>query len=161
MRCLLIGCGCRGQALAASLVAEGHAVRGTSRDSSRVPALEAAGVEAFVADPDRVGTILPALQHVSVACLLLGSAAGDPERIAALHGPRLETLLDKMIDTTIRGVVYEAAGTAPPEVLERGSEMVSAVCRRSQIPYALLDADPSDYRAWVGAAEAAVERVMA
>jgi len=98
-------------------MAEGHAVRGTSRDSSHVPALEAAGVEAFVGDPDRVGTIVPALQQVSVACLLLGSAVGDPDRIAALHGPRLEMLLEKMIDTTVRGIVYEAGGTAAVTLL--------------------------------------------
>lgn len=126
-----------------------------------MPALEAAGVEAFVADPDRVGTIVPVLQHVGIACLLLGSAVGDPERIAALHGPRLEMLLEKMIDTTVRGVVYEAAGTVAPDVLERGREVVSAMCQRSRIPYSLIGADPADHRVWVVAARAAVERVMA
>jgi NADP-dependent 3-hydroxy acid dehydrogenase YdfG len=161
VRCLIIGCGCRGQSLAAALIADGRAVRGTSRDLDRVPALEAAGVEAFVGDPDRVGTMIPALQHVSVACLLLGSAAGDPERVAALHGPRLEMLLERMIDTTVRGVVYEAAGTVAADVLGRGSELVSAACQRSRIPYALIDADPADHHAWVGIARAAVERVMA
>lgn len=125
-----------------------------------MPALEAAGVEPFVGDPDRVGTIVPALQQVSVACLLLGSAVGDPERLAALHGPRLEMLLEKMIDTTVRGIVYEAAGAVPADMLERGSEVVSHACRRSQIPYALLDADPSDHRTWLGIAGAAVDRVM-
>ncbi len=161
MRCLIIGCGCRGRALAASLIAEGQAVRGTSREASRVPDLEAAGIEAFIGDPDRVGTIVPALQQVSVACLLLGSAVGDPDRIAALHGPRLEALLEKMIDTTVRGVVYEASGTAPPEVLQRGSELVSLACQRSRIPSSLIDADPWDHPAWKGAAERAVAQVMA
>ena len=126
-----------------------------------MPALEAAGVEAFVADPDRVGTIVPGLQQVSVACLLLGSAVGDQGRIAALHGSRLDMLLEKMIDTTVRGVVYEAAGTVAADVLEAGTEVVSAMCQTSRIPYALIDADPSDHRDWVAAAGAAVERVMA
>jgi len=142
-------------------MAEGHVVRGTSRDSGHVPALEAAGVEAFVGDPDRAGTIVPALQQVSVACLLLGSAVGDPDRIAALHGPRLEMLLEKMIDTTVRGIVYEAGGTAAPAVLQRGGELVSMACQRSRIPYELIDADPSDHGAWMRVAERAVERVMA
>jgi uncharacterized protein YbjT (DUF2867 family) len=158
---LIIGCGCRGQALAAELLAGGHAVRGTSRDSSRMLALEAAGIEAFTADPDRVGTIVPALEQVTIACVLLGSAVGDPERIAALHGRRLEMLLEKMIDTTVRGVVYESAGKVASEALERGSEVVSAVCWRSRIPYALIDADPTDHGAWVKAATGAVERVTA
>jgi uncharacterized protein YbjT (DUF2867 family) len=161
VRCLIVGCGCRGRALAAVLIGERHAVRGTSRDPSRVPALEAAGIEAFTADPDRVGTVVPALQQVSVACLLLGSAAGDQEQIAALHGPRLEMLLEKMIDTTVRGVVYEAAGTVAPDVLERGREVVSVMCRRSRIPYALIDVEPAEHRAWLRAAEAAVARVIA
>lgn len=125
-----------------------------------MPALQTAGIEAVTADPDRVGTIVPALQQVTVACLLLGSAAGDPERIAALHGPRLEMLLEKMIDTTVRGVVYESAGSVASKTLERGRGVVSAVCQRSRIPYALIDADPADHRAWVSAAEGAVERVM-
>jgi uncharacterized protein YbjT (DUF2867 family) len=147
--------------LASSLIAAGHAVRGTSRASERLPALEAAGLEPFVADPDRVGTIVPALRGISVVCLLLGSAVGDQQRIAALHGSRLEMLLEKMIDTTVRGVVYEAAGTAAADVLERGRGVVSAACHRSRIPYAFIDSDPTDHGAWLGSAEAAVERVMA
>jgi hypothetical protein len=137
----------------------GHTVRGTTRRLSEVPALEAAGIEPFVADPDRVGTVIPALQQVSVACVLLGSASGDPDRVAALHGPRLEMLLERMIDTTVRGVVYEAAGTVAPDVLRRGAERVAAACRRSRIAYALIEADGGDHRAWLTAARAAIERV--
>lgn len=121
---------------------------------------EAAGIQPFVGDPDRVGTILPALEQVSVACLLLGSAVGDPERVAALHGARLEMLLEKMIDTTVRGVVYESAGSVAGKVLRRGCELVYDACRRSHIPYALIDADPSDHRGWQRAAEAAIDGVM-
>jgi hypothetical protein len=126
-----------------------------------VPALVAAGVEPFVGDPDRVGTIQPALQQITVTCLLLGSAAGDPDRVAALHGSRLEMLLEKMIDTTVRSVVYESAGSVPAAVLERGSQRVSVACRRSQIPCAMIDAEPSDHRRWLRVAEDAIERVTA
>jgi nucleoside-diphosphate-sugar epimerase len=161
VRCLIVGCGCRGRTLAGSLIAAGHAVRGTTRHSTELPTLEAAGVEPFVADPDRVGTIVPALQQVSIACVLLGSAAGDPERVAALHGPRLEMLLEKMIDTTVRGVVYEAAGSAAPDVLGPGAELVVEACGRSRIPCALIETDPVSHRAWLIAARAAVERVIA
>jgi uncharacterized protein YbjT (DUF2867 family) len=142
------------------LIDAGHSVRGTTRHSSGLPALEAAGVEPFVGDPDRVGTILPALQQVAVVCLLLGSAVGDPDRIAALHSSRLEMVLEKMIDTTVRGLVYEATGTVAPEVLGRGAELVAAVCLGSRIPYALILAEQRDHRAWLGAARAAVEAVV-
>jgi hypothetical protein len=114
-----------------------------------------------VGDPDRVATIVPSLQQVSVACLLLGSAVGDADRVAALHGSRLEMLLEKIVDTTVRGVVYEASGTVAPDVLRRGTEAVSEACRRSLIPYALVDADPNDHRDWLRAAAAAVAQVVA
>jgi hypothetical protein len=114
-----------------------------------------------VGDPDRVGTIVPALQQVSVACVLLGSAAGEQSRIADLHGSRLEMLLEKVIDTTVRGVVYEAAGRVAPQVLERGAELVAVACQRSRIPYGLIDVDPTDHRAWLPAARAAVDEVVA
>ena len=38
----------------------------------------------------------------------MGTASGIPESLAALHGPRLQTLLEKLVDTPVRGVVYEA-----------------------------------------------------
>jgi NAD(P)H-binding len=159
-RCLIIGCGCRGRALTARLRAAGHLVRGTSRDPARARELEAAGAEPFIGDPDRVGTIVPALGQVSVVCVLLGSAAGDLERLAALHCPRLEMLMHKLLDTTARGIVYEASGTVPPGVLERGASLVRAAAERSRMPYALIEVNPDDHKAWLEAAYAAVERAL-
>lgn len=159
-RFLIIGCGCRGRRLAAELIAAGHAVRGTTRELAAVPRLEAAGVEAFVGDPDRVATLTPALDHVSAAVILLGSAAGSPAQLAALHGTRLEMLLTKILDTTVRGIVYESAGSVPANVLARGADQVRAVCEDSRIPFALLDADPVDAEVWLREASAAVEQVL-
>jgi nucleoside-diphosphate-sugar epimerase len=155
-RCLIIGCGCRGQALARELVARGHAVRATTRDPAHVPAIEAAGAEAIVGDPDRVATVAPAFEHVGAAVILLGSAVGSPEALAALHGSRLDMLLLRMLDSTVRGIVYEAAGSVDSSILGAGAERVSAFCEDSRIPYALLDA-PGDWP--VGAADA-VEDVL-
>jgi putative NADH-flavin reductase len=155
-RCLIIGCGCRGRLLARELIARGHAVRGTTRDPAKRSAIEAAGAEAVIADPDRVVTLAPAFEHVAVAYVLLGSAAGDP----ALHGTRLDMLLHRMVDTTIRGIVYEARGSVDSALLEAGAAMVTAVCADARIPYVLLDADPSDHGAWVAAAVGGAERVL-
>lgn len=159
-RCLIIGCGCRGRLLARALADRGHAVRGTTRDPGRFEPIASTGAEPVVADPDRVATVTPALEHVTVACLLLGSAVGTPAQLRALHGTRLEMLLSRIIDTTVRGVLYEASGAVDPAVLRRGSELVRRSCEDSLIPYVLLDADPAYPQAWVGAAAAAVDRVL-
>ncbi len=160
-RCLIIGCGCRGRSLAGELIARGHAVRGTTRDPASQAAIEESGAEAFVGDPDRIATLVPALDQVTVACVLLGSAVGAPAGLAALHGTRLEMLLTKMVDTTVRAVVYESAGTVDPEVLAAGAGLVRAYCTDSRIPYALLAADPADHSAWTLDASAAVDSALA
>jgi uncharacterized protein YbjT (DUF2867 family) len=160
-RCLIIGCGCRGRALGRELQARGHAVRGTTRDPAATAQIEAAGAEAVVADPDRVASLAGVLDHVSVACLLLGSARGDRARLAALHGSRLEMLLARMLDTTVRGVVYEATGTVEDQLLRTGAQIVAAACEDSRIPYALLTAQPTGYESWIAAAVGCVELVLA
>jgi uncharacterized protein YbjT (DUF2867 family) len=159
-RCLIVGCGCRGLSLAARLRADGHAIRGTTRRQAHVAEIEAAGAEPFLGDPDRVATLAPALAQVGVACLLLGSASGPREQLAALHGTRLEMLLERMLDTTVRGIVYEAAGSVDPELLHAGAERVARACERSLIPYVVLSTDPSDLPAWLDAAAAGVAHAL-
>ncbi len=105
-RVLIVGCGCRGRALARELRAEGHAVRGTTRDAANAAEIEATGAESFIGDPDQLGTLLPALDGVTIVCWLLASATGPAA--PALHGTRLERLFEEIVDTHVRGVVYEA-----------------------------------------------------
>jgi nucleoside-diphosphate-sugar epimerase len=159
-RCLIIGCGCRGRGLAQELRERGHAVRGTTRDRAHAAQIEAAGVEPFVGDPDRVATLIPAFAHVGVTCVLLGSATGSAQSLAALHSTRLDMLLEKLVDTTSRGVVYECAGTVDAEVLASGAELIARSCARWRLPYALLDADPAVPAAWRAAAVQAVDQVL-
>jgi uncharacterized protein YbjT (DUF2867 family) len=156
-RFLLIGCGCRGTMLARELIAHGHVVRGTSRDRARLDRIERAGAEAVLADPDRIATVAPALEHVAVVCVLLGSVDGAAD---ALHSTRLDMLLARILDSPVRGIVYESAGTVPPELLAAGAARVQAFCEDSRIPYAMLDVGPGDWQAWLQAALAAVERVL-
>jgi hypothetical protein len=159
-RCLIIGCGCRGRLLARALVTDGHAVRGTSRNPGNAGAIESVGAEAWVGDPDRVVTLSRALEHVTIACILLGSATGPPEQLAALHGSRLEMLLTRMLDTTVRGIVYEARGSVGAELLRRGGELVRQACEDSRIPVALFEADPGEPLAWAQAAHEAVRSLL-
>jgi uncharacterized protein YbjT (DUF2867 family) len=125
-RALIVGCGCRGRELGGRLLADGWAVRGTSRREEGLAAIEAAGIEPALADPDRPGTILELVGDVAVLVLLLGNAGGSEEELAAIHGPRLERLMEHLVETPVRGVVYE--GT------EGGAEIVSAAGRAWRIP---------------------------
>jgi putative NADH-flavin reductase len=160
-RVLLVGCGCRGGELAAALLERGHAVRGTTRDESRFEAIAAAGAEAALADPDRLLTLMPHVEGVSVLCWLMGSARGGDDNVHALHGPRLETLMERLVDTHVRGVVYERAGSVDPALLEQGAALVERAHETWNIPVEVVDHDPGDHAGWVKAMEAAVERVLA
>jgi uncharacterized protein YbjT (DUF2867 family) len=157
-RVLIVGCGCRGTELAEALLERGHAVRGTTRDDARLAALEARGIHGVTADPDRLATLVPHIDGVSVLCWLMASADGDA---AALHGDRLESLLDTLVDTHVRGVVYEAAGSVEPSLLERGAALVRMAGETYRMPAELVDHDPADHDGWVEAMAAAVDRVLA
>jgi uncharacterized protein YbjT (DUF2867 family) len=123
-RVLIIPCGCRGRALARELVAAGHAVRATTRDPARCAAIADAGAEPYVGDPDRIGTLMGALAGVTVVCWLMGSV-----RAPELHGPRLRMLFEKLVDTPVRGVVYEGLG---------GEAVARDAAARWRIPVELL-----------------------
>jgi len=159
-RCLIIGCGCRGRLLAQALITEGHAVRGTTRQAPGCAAIEATGAEAVVADPDRVGTLVPALEHVTVVCILLGSAQAPAGQLEALHGTRLEMLLTRLVDTTVHGIVYETCGSVDPLLLERGAELVQAFAARVPTRWAPLDVDPGEPQRWLAAATQRVAEVL-
>jgi NADP-dependent 3-hydroxy acid dehydrogenase YdfG len=151
-RILIVGCGCRGEALARALLAEGHAVRGTTRDAARLPDVEAAGVEAVVADPDRLATLMPAIEGVSVVCWLMGTAAGADQ----LHGARLESMLEHIVDTHVRGLVYETGGVERPT----GTIVARRAAATYNMPVELLTADPAQHDAWLAEAVAAVTSVL-
>jgi hypothetical protein len=160
VRVLLVGGGCRGLALTRGLVADRHAVRAVTRSEQRRAQIEAAGAECWIGDPDVVGTLRYALENVTILVWALGTATGTPEQIAALHGPRLEMMLSKSIDTTVRGIVYEAAGSAGPDVFATGVRELRRTCERNEIPFEVLEADPADAGAWAVAARARVDRLL-
>jgi nucleoside-diphosphate-sugar epimerase len=155
-RVLIVGCGCRGRALGVALAGAGHAVRGTSRSPDRFGELEKKGIEGAVADPDRLGTLMPALAGVTVVCWLMGSAEDSPD----VHGPRLRSLMEHLVDTPVRGLVYEAAGTVDAALLAEGVSIVREASQTWHIPAEMVDTDPAAAEDWVEAMTAAVERLL-
>ncbi|HTZ63944.1 MAG TPA: NAD-binding protein [Solirubrobacteraceae bacterium] len=171
-RLLIVGGGCRGRLLAAELVAEGHAVRIVTRSESRRAEIEARGAECVIGDPDRLGTLRPALEAITVACWLLATASGPRQQVEALHGARLEQFVHQLIDTTVRGLVYEAPsassgatragsrnGVADSVVIE-GRRIATALAEHNAIPLSVIAADPADRDGWLADARAAVASVL-
>ena len=155
-RILIIGCGCRGRTLARDLVASGHVVRGTTRDPANAAAIAATGAEPYVGDPDRIVTLMAALDRVTVACWLLGSATGDPDKVAALHGTRLRFFLERTVDTMVRGVVYEAVGTVAPDDLAAGAGEVQRAHATWAIPVEIVESPAPGEAGWLAAHRAAI-----
>jgi uncharacterized protein YbjT (DUF2867 family) len=131
---LIVGCGCRGRELAATLLEQGWAVRGTSRREEGLAVIEAAGIEPASADPERPATVLDLVADVAAVYWLLGSATGEPENLEAIHGPRLERLLERLVETPVRRFVYEAYGSVAPGILAGGAALVERAGRTWQIP---------------------------
>jgi nucleoside-diphosphate-sugar epimerase len=138
-RALIVGCGCRGRELGGRLLAGDWQVRGTTRREDGLAAIEAAGIEAAIADPAQPGTVLDLVGDVAAVYWLLGSASGPAENLDQIHGERLERLLERLVETPLRRFVYEASGSLDAALLERGSAIVRAAGERWRIPVTVAD----------------------
>jgi uncharacterized protein YbjT (DUF2867 family) len=160
-RILIVAGGCRGRGLAAAMVEDGHAVRITTRSEDRREAIEAAGAKCGITTPDPPPTLRGALDSVTVLCWLLATATGPADELSALHGSRLEYFMTQAIDTTVRGVLYEARGAdADAPMLASGEAIVRTLAERNAIPTAFLSADPQDRDGWLADARAAVSSLL-
>jgi uncharacterized protein YbjT (DUF2867 family) len=146
-RVLIVPCGARGQALARELRAAGHAVRGTTRSAAHAAAIAEAGAEPYIGDPDRIATLMEALHGVTIVCWLVGTI-DDPD----LHAGRLRMLWEKLVDTPVRGVVYEG-------MLPEGEAIARSSAETWQIPLQVLDGDPLADD-WLTRATTAVDRLL-
>ena len=118
-RALIVGCGCRGRALGARLAAEaGRAGRLRTADGERRSRPQESRP---LRRPGSARHLLELVGDVTVVHWLLGSAAARPED---RRDPRFPfgALLEKLVDTPVRGFVYEAAGTVQRALLEDASE---------------------------------------
>lgn len=160
-RILFVGGGARALLLARGLIADGHAVRMTTRSEARRGPIEAAGAECWIGTPDRIASLRYALENVTIACWLLGTASGPAEAVGDLHGSRLAFFCSQTIDTTVRGLVYEAAGCVDPAILSAGADLVATKSAYNEIPLAILHADPAEAASWAQEARAAITRLLA
>jgi len=141
------------------MIEEGHAVRVTTRAEAGRAAIEASGAECWVGTPERLGTLRGALENVTIVCWLLATAAGSVQQIQDLHGSRLEFFLFQVIDTTVRGFVYEVPETS---ALAAGGERIVRVAgERNAIPVAFLRTGLGDPGAWQAEAQAVIASLLA
>ena len=69
--------------------------------------------------------MLELVGDVAVVHWLLGSAAGEPELLEAIHGSRLERILERLVDTPVQGLRLRGRGLGPAPLLERGAASVA------------------------------------
>ncbi len=130
------------------IVGEGAEPDG-ARGASLAEALAARGhAVKTLPEPDNLGAILPELQGVSA--------------LAWLGGPELlESLAAKLVDTHVRGAVYEAGGSVEPAMLDGGAAIARDRRERFRMPVEVVHADPGHHPLWRSAMVMAVERVLA
>ena len=121
-------------------------MRGTSRTEAGLNPIREAGIDAVLADPAMPGTILDLVGDVAVVTWLLGSAEGGGAALGEIHGPKLERVLERLVETPVRGFVYEGAGSIPADVLATGRGAVERAAETWRIPVEIVDAD-ADLRA--------------
>jgi uncharacterized protein YbjT (DUF2867 family) len=158
-RALIVGCGCRGRELAAGLIERGWLVRGTTRNGAAAPDIADAGAEPELVDPGDLAALLERIGDVTLVYWLLGSARGDPKAVEQLHGDRLERLLEELVDTPVRGFVYEAAGEVEPALLQRGAARVREAAERWRLRAWVIEAAASSPEDWREAMLAPADRL--
>src|SRR5262249_34419269 len=122
--------------------------------------IAASGLEPASADPDRPATILDLCGDVTVLVWLLGSAAGDRELVTAVNGPRLERLLEKLVETPGRRLLYEDVRGVGPAILAEGRVIVERAGLTWRIPVATLGEDRME-PGWAPRAAQSVSRLLA
>ena len=148
-RVLIVGCGCRGRALARDLRAAGHAVRGTTRDPAahrgrsrpRAPSPTSA-------IPTAIATLMDALAGVTVRLL----ADGDGERRAGARGGAARRPPADAVGEARRhaGARRGARGGRAAAGRRPGARAATWRGRRTttwRIPLELLEVDPADHGA--------------
>ena len=155
-RVLIVGCGCRGRALGAALAATGTRCAAPPALAARLAGARGGGHRGGGCRSGPARHAHAAAAGVTVVCWLMGSAEDSPTCTARGWGRCMEHL----VDTPVRGLVYEAAGSADAGAAGRGRrDRARGV---TDLAHAGGDRrpDPADHEAWLEAMTAAVERLL-
>ncbi len=147
-RVLIVGCGCRGRELGSALQGLGHIVRGTSRSQENLKRVADVGIEPVEADPTRLSQIMEHIEGVAIVVWLMGDAQGDESDISHLHDKVLAHMLRKLVDTQVRGFVYETNGRVSAELLDKGREHVEHANHTWHIPVGFIDQSQDNPSRW-------------
>jgi hypothetical protein len=133
----------------------------TTRSEQRRREIQESGAECWIGTPERLATLKASIENVSVVCWLLGTASGTAEQIRDLHTSRLEFFLGQIIDSTVRGFVYEPLGCSFSEDLRAcGTRVAHEISSRNSIPLRLIQADPEHQQRWLEDARAAIDSII-
>ena len=150
-RVLIVGCGCRGQALARELRAAGHAVRGTTRDPARFRGDRGGRAPSPTsATPTGSRTLMEALTGVTILCWLMGTARG---RARAARRPPADAVGEARRHAGARRRLRGGRAARPGAVRAR-AQVAAAAHATWMIPLRVLEADPADHAAWRAGAAA-------
>jgi hypothetical protein len=103
--------------------------------------------------------VLELCGDVAVVVWLLGSATGEPEATSAIHGPRLESLMEKLVESPVRGFAYEISGSVEAGMLAEGARIVERAGETWRIPVTFLGEDRDD-PGWATRTAAAVAGLL-
>lgn len=166
MRILAVGGGERVIAAAKLFKDRGDAIRVVTRQPSKHQRIASFGGEPVEGDPDRIGTFRGAFDHATLLIIALGNVQSvngltKEECATNLHTHRLDMLLERAIDTTIRGILYETVGDVEPGLLTEGAALVKKRCEFNKIPFGFIDCSDSSPDEWGRSAVAASDLLFA
>lgn len=157
---MIVGCGCRGRALGSALKDLGHIVRGASRSKENLKRVADVGIEPVEADPIQLSQLMQHIEDVAVIVWLMGDAKGDESDVSMLHDAVLEHVLRKLVDTHVRGFVYEASGGVSAGLLKKGREHVERANHTWHIPVGFIDQSQDDPGRWLAQALQSVTSLL-
>ncbi len=100
------------------------------------------GGEAVAFDALRLGTLLPLLAETSCLCWCFGMPARPAGEQRELHTTRLQSVLERIVDSPVRAFVYEAPAAEGAAELPPSGELVRSSCERLRIRHAIVGTEP-------------------